>query len=299
MSAVIWPDLAHSPEPTPEPRHLDLDAAWLDYEAVCGDDTPRDREDVLRDTLSAVRAIDTAWATGSIGDLVALAARLGLDGPRTSLRHYPCEAEPTEAHVLARLAADLDPAVGNHAPDRLLGPWAAVATLPHHERLLQVAMAAGALMVTEEQPFTPRRMWTRRKPVPSQHLRERVRAIAHAPCTAWPVLAIDGTEATLGDGVGVPAPTSPVDVSRVASLPGLPSLRPGDTLAGRVVDAPSGPTARLAIAVPGPVPVAAESWLDLLILEHRLTDRRAGPRDVLRMRGHVLVRRVVEALWRP
>lgn len=298
MIDVIWPDLAHAPEATPEPRHLDLEAAWADYASVCGPWTPRPRADIEADTLATAAAIDDAWATGEVGALPELAAALGIDGPLTSLRHYPCDAEPAEAHVLARLGADLDPAVGNHAPDRLLGPWTTLLQLPRDEHLLQVAMAAGALMQVEEQPFTPLRMWTRRKPVPSRALRERLRAVAHAPCTAWPVLAIDATHATLGPGVGAPAPSGPVDVSRVARLPEGPALRAGDTLAGRVVEAPSGPHACLAIAVPGAVPEAAPAWLDLLLMEHRLTDRRAGPRDVLRQRGHVLVRRVVEAAWR-
>ncbi len=295
---VVWPDPACCAEPTPEPRHLDLEAAWGDYEAVHGEWAPRSREQVLDATRRAVLAIDAAWRSGTLGVLPELAAELGIDAPHdATARHYPSGAEPAEEHVLARLGADLDPALGNHAPDRLLGPWTTLLRLPRDQRLLQVAMAAGALMLTEEQPFTPRRMWTRRKPVPAEELRDRIRTIAHAPYTVYPVRSLDGDLATLGPGVGAPAPEAPVRVADVPSLPGEPPLRAGDTLACRVADAPDGPVACLAFAIPGPVPDAAWAWLDLILLEHRLSDRRAGPRDVLRMRGHVLVRRVAEAAW--
>ncbi len=298
MRPIIWPDLAFDPEPTTEPRHLDLDLAWSDYEAVRLPWSPMTRSEVVDATQRALEAIDHAWRTGDAGDLPKLAAILGVDAPRdASHRHYPNEAVPAEAHMLARLGADVDPALGNHAPDRLLGPWTSLLQLPRDEHLLQVAMAAGAFMVTEEEPLSPRRKWARCKPQPSQELRDRVRAIAHTPYTVYPVHALEQGMATLGGGIGEPAPTTPVDVSDVVSLPGEPPLRTGDTLAARVVKTPGGPKVSLGLAIPGPVPPAADAWLDLLLFELRLVDRRAGPLDVLRKRGHVLVRRVAEAAW--
>jgi len=298
MRPVIWPELSYDPEPTREPRHLDIDLAWADYQAVRQPWCPRERNEVVDATLRALDAIDHAWRTGDIGDLPQLAATLGVDAPRdASHRHYPNAAIPADAHLLARLGADFDPALGNHAPDRLLGPWTALLQLPRDEHLLQIAMAAGAFMVTEEEPLSPRRKWSRCKPQPRQELRDRVRAIAHAPYTVYPVHSLEQGMATLGAGVGEPPPSAPVDVSEVASLPGAPPLQVGDTLAARIVKTPVGPMVSLGIAIPGPIPPAADAWLDLMLFELRLVDRRAGPLDVLRKRGHVLVRRVAEAAW--
>lgn len=292
-----WPSAGDPRLPFPEPDHFDAEVAWTDYLAVCGDDAPQERSAIVAWTEQARQAIRAAWATGSLGDLPDLARRLHLDHERdASHRHYPHGEAAEHESVLARIGADLDPAIGNAAPDRLLGPWTTLLRMPRDRRLLQVATAAGALMLVEEQPFSPRRMWTSRKPLPDLALRDRIRAVAHSAFTVWPIDTI-GDLWTLGPGVGTKAPAGPVRVPEPALLPGCPPPAPGDTLAARVVRTAQGPIARMPIVIPGPIPDAAEAWLDLLLLERRLTDRRAGPRDVLRSTGHVLVRRVLEAAW--
>lgn len=294
LSHEPWPTDLDRADPFAEPDHFDPGKVAADYETA-GGSAPV--EEVLSDTRAARVALGQAWRTGDTTALGPLAARLRLDAPRDAfLRHYPPFQEAASDETLARIATDMLPAIGNDAPDRLLGPWASLARPGADARLLQIATAAGAFMPPDETPFDARHQWSRRKPEPTDAERSAVRAVAHAPYTAWPILALGDPCWRLGPAVGVEA-AGEVWVDRPARLPGLGPPRAGDTLLARVVSLPGGAVARLPIVCPGPIPEAAEGWLDLLLLERRLTDRRAGPRDVLRSRGHVLVRRVLEAAW--
>jgi hypothetical protein len=297
LSHQPWPSLDVDPaDPFADPDHADLSKAFPDYQTAGGS---ADEASVLEATRACRRALAAAWRGEPAPELPGLAAWLLLDHPRDeSYRHYVTSTEAFEEADLARIATDMVPAIANDAADRLLGPWAAVARPGPDARLLQIATAAGCFLAPDETPFDARHQWSRRKPNPSDADRAGVRAVAHAAFTAYPIVDCDLRTGrwALGDGVGG-LPAGPALVPAPASLPGMGPPRPGDTLLARVVVLADDRVARLPIVAPGPVPEAAEAWLDLLLLEHRLLDRRAGPRDVLRRHGHTLVRRVLEAAW--
>ena len=266
-------------------------AAYLEQ----GGSLARDAHDQL--VADFADALEEVWAGApAIPRLLELAHRLHLTAPRRAdqRRYPPPVAAPTE-QMMVRIATDLVPAIGNAAPSRVLGPWATQSPSP---RLLQVAVAAGLFMEPDDLPMTAFRRWAGRTPVPPVEERHLVRAALHAPFTAWPMVEPLGHGCwALGPPVGGGAPVPRALVPHPALLPHAPPPAPGHTLLGRVVPVPGQPVVVCPIVAPITIPSACEAWLDLITLRHRLEDRRASTADVLRHRGHVLVRRVLESAW--
>lgn len=251
------------------------------------------------------------------------AARRELDDRLNSLRisrkltfdrrtPRPAAATLVSDADLARLTADVLPAVGQEAPDRVLGPLTDEldARRPEHALTLRVAIAAACFLVADGERAeggpgldpgqTPFEMWSRRKPLPSPAERAAVRAIERAPFTAWHVVAVhpDG-RLTLRELVGI-APTGQPDepVRAVGVAAPLRPLRAGDTLLARVVLGPDGWETRTPLAVPGGPPrVRVQSWVRLELVRQRLRLRALTVDALLRRRGHVLSRRLVEWAW--
>lgn len=220
-------------------------------------------------------------------------------------------ALPSDAD-LARLTADVLPAVGQEAPDRVLGPLVDEldARRPEHALTLRVAVAAAAFLVADgmraqdeaglDPGQTPFEIWSRRKPLPTPAERAAVRAVERAPWTVWAVGSAEGDDAFhLRELVGIAPsglPDAPVRLAGVAA-PFRP-LRTGDTLLARVVQGPGGWEARAAIAIPGgPPAVRLRSWVRLELVRQRLRQRTLTVDALLRRRGHVLARRLVEWAW--
>lgn len=251
---------------------------------------------------------DTRRELGDLLNSLRISRRLTCDR-RTERPIAP--TLPSDAD-LARLTADVHPAVGQEAPDRVLGPLVDEldARAPEHALALRVAIAAAAFLVADgmraetdtglDPGQTPFEIWSRRKPLPSPAERAAVRAVERAPWTAWAV-GSPASDATwhLRELVGIaPAglPDAPVRLVGVAAP--FRALRPGDTLLARVVRGPDGWEARTPIAIPGGPPrVRLRSWVRLELVRQRLRRRALTVDALLRRRGHVLARRLVEWAW--
>jgi len=296
VSREPWPGPADARDPFADPPHFDADEAWSNYVAA-GGLLGRVAHD---EAVAACRvALRQAWATGDgalvepwLGPLL-----LGAERQPEHRRFAPVESV-APIDTVVRLATDLVPALGNSAPDRLLGPWAHATDARRHPQLYRAATAHGAFLVPDDLPLSAFQRWAGRSPVPLAELRAAVRAIAQAPLTAWPVLSVGATW-SLGPAVGLGTSAPDVAVTGPALLPGVEVPRPGDVLVGRVVAAPGQAVAFAPIVCPGPLPSSCEAWVDLLTVGHRLTDRRGSTEDVLRRNGHLLVQRVLEAAWLP
>ena len=132
-----------------------------------------------------------------------------------------------ELDVLARIAADHDPAVGDWSPRHFYGAWAEVVD----RHALLTAMAHAAFLIPEGATRSAVDWWRASRPTPPAALRQAVRALEEAPFTEWEVLDVDATGATVVDPSGTRAPAR-VTVGRVA-LTDRP-LERGDRLAARV-----------------------------------------------------------------
>lgn len=296
ISREPWPAPRPPADPFGEPPPRDLDALYADYHGA-GGHLAREAHDaaVARFDVALRRhwcqPTEATWST-----VEAIAEPLLLLAPRQpEHRRFPPPVTPASEAMLVRIATDLVPAMGNAALDRVLGPWSREELSP---RLRQVATAAGAFLAPDDLPYSAMRRWSGRTPVPPVAERERVRCVLQAPFTAHPILRPHPTEPwVLGAPVGGGTAHARVTVPSPALLPGTHAPLPGDTLLARVVCAPEGDIAVCPIVVPGPVPGAAEGWVDLITLHHRLGDRRASTADVLRHKGHLLAQRVLEAAW--
>jgi hypothetical protein len=295
LSREPWPSPGDPRNPYTEPPHLELDAAWADYQNNGGALSRADHDDAVR---AFVQAWEQAWSEGHTDRLVPHLGPLLLGGPRLDdHRRFGAVHEAATVEQLVRIATDLVPATGNAAPDRLLGPWSSTVDARSHPLLFRAASAHGAFLLPDDLPMSAFRRWAGRSPVPPVSLRAAVRAVLQAPLSAYPVLGVDGDRVVLGSGVGdLPAPGA-VLADTVACVPGVQGPSPGTVMLTRVVDLPTGARAVAPLLAPGPLPEAAEAWVDLLTLRHRLHGRRASTADVLRHRGHVLVRCVLEAAW--
>ena len=122
-SCEPWPAEVDRAEPFAEPDHFDAARVIADYR-VCGGEAAADA--VLAATQALRLALASAWRGDGDGAVRDLAAFLLVDAPRRAReRHYPPQGGAADDARLARIAADILPGIGNDAPDRLLGPWAA------------------------------------------------------------------------------------------------------------------------------------------------------------------------------
>lgn len=219
------------------------------------------------------------------------AERLGLTHPLPpDPRTLPVVDRAPSAASLARVANDISPAAGNDAPDRVLGPWADVLD-PRKEpdrKALLVALAASCFVPEDGDKWgrSPFDQWVRRKPHPEMATRDRFRAVARAPASAW----------RLGDGTLEPLlpiargaiPGGPVRIPLLASVNGAGA--PDDVVLARVIHTHHGWVAPLALALRDPVGPLRE-WLEQECWLYRVDHKLASVDDLLRARPHVLWRR--------
>lgn len=295
ISREPWPGPTPDALPYDDPPHLDLEAAWANHVGA-GGGLDRPTHDAA---VAVVRdAIATSWSDGRTERLTPLLGPLRLDGARRDdYRRLPPADAVAPLIDVVRIATDLVPATGNAAVDRLLGPWADALDAARAPALYRQVTAHGAFLLPDDLPMSAFQRWAGRTPLPTPEERAAVRAIAHAPLSVWPIEAMGADGWRLGHGVGLERPEALVEVPSPAALPGA-TAAPGQLVAGRLIDRRDAPPLLWgALIVPGPLPAAAEAWVDLLTLEQRLLERRASTADVLRERGHLLVQRVLEAAW--
>lgn len=315
MTAALWPAPPDPIDPfadQDDPRDL----GYEDFRAVGGKLSAEvyrrkaERLAELTDALLSGRESLEPDIRRELDDLLnslRISRRLTVDRrtPRPLPDHLASDAD------LVRLGADVLPAVGQEAPDRILGPLVDELDVhrPEHRLTLRAALAAACFVVPDgmrapgtglDPGQTPFEIWSRRKPLPSPAERAAVRAIERAPWTAWMVLSLpDAQTARLHDLVGI-APSGLPDepVRLVGTATPFRPLQAGDTLLARVVRGPDGWEARTPIAIPGgPPAVRIRSWVRLELVRQRLGQRTLTVDALLRRRGHVMARRLLEWAW--
>lgn len=206
---------------------------------------------------------------------------------------HTVDAVPSDAQ-LARIAADLCPAAGMEASDRVLGPWADE-RLP--ARVRQVALAVLCFAPPDGDRLSPAHQWSRRQPLPSVEERARVRAVGLAPLSAWQATQQADGRWLVTDPLDLDPrhrPGSPVLVRDPAEL----GVGTTATLFARIAHTEDGPVASAPLLVRPSVPDALlRAWADLLVLRVRLSDPGRTFEAVLRGRGCDLARRGAEWAW--
>ena len=275
---IWWPHPEVHPDPFPEPF---LPPA----------ENPED--DSLR------QAIADLWVGRADPDAVArLAADRGVDAdwvPRH--RPLPIAAALAPEATLVRIATDADPASGNSGPDLVLGP---VADLRLDRRTLQIAVALAAFFPGDDVATSPYRQWVQSRPMDRPEVRLGVQAIADAPLAPWRITSLAGDLVRVEDVLELGPQVTPPGAVRLRP-PGCPFGPPrvGDLLVARIAREGDTWVATCPLAVPGPLPDGFVTWMRWASWPIRLRRNtllsRAG---LLRRRGHVLVRRLLEDVWR-
>ncbi len=208
-------------------------------------------------------------------------------------RPLPPVAWPEWRH-LVEVATDMAPEIGNEAPERHLGPWAAALDAITHADVFAVCVASACLLPDVDRG-TPAECWSdERLDVPE---RRSVLALRRLPLSIWTVVdRVDGA-LVLSDGVGLAPwaqPAGPVRVhGPVARVAG-----PGDTVVGRVGVTPEGPAITTVFEVPWRPPAKRiAAWVEAELTAARLRRRGLGIEAMLLDEGDLLCRRVHEWGW--
>jgi hypothetical protein len=266
---------------------------------VHGDDDPWDADlpapphDLGTPPRPEVAALFAAVRAGRHAEATERADALRLVGDRPRLTEVEARV-PAAATVeqLVRIAADWHPAVGNEAPDLVLGPWADVVDGQHPDgrRLLAVALASGGLERADGAFRSAVEQWARQSPSPPQAQRDAARAVARAPWSLW---RRDG--AAYVDVVGVSAWGLVAEVD-AAPLPG--QAADSGWCVARVVGTHQGAVAPLAIALPGaPPPALVRRAVDEAVWRARVAEPRRDVAESMAACGSVFVRRLLEWAW--
>lgn len=184
-----------------------------------------------------------------------LAAALGLDGEVRHSTHRPDTFDPPDdlLEVLVRVSTNHLPAVGQEAPDRLLGPWVDEASL--HDALVRSAFVsavaqAGLWNRGLRRPSATHR-WAKDLHKPDPALRRAVHALRRAPPGLWRLLdEVDGRW-VVEDLVGLGehwCPPGLVSLWQPGAVAGPP--RVGGVLASRLLPGPDGWVAALPLCLP-------------------------------------------------
>lgn len=206
---------------------------------------------------------------------------------------------PITTEELARLATDFLPALGQDAPDLIYGPFSDEldATLPGDRALLLRSIALAGMEQIQGSRFSGAEMWARSHITPSVEARARVRMISDAPVGLWRVESREHDHAILTDMLGLRSdflPKGPVLLDGALSV----TQTAANYVIARVGWTPTGWTAHLPLTVPtipGPEPI--NQWLHTELMHARLRVRKITLERLLKRRGHVLIRRIHEALW--
>ncbi|MBW1881659.1 MAG: hypothetical protein JRJ84_25145 [Deltaproteobacteria bacterium] len=293
-------------DPWGDPLEIDWNRAWALHcqrrgVASLGREPFRAALAVLVDRVAAVLSGEAFTPDGALREL---AEALGLWSPLPPdpRRMARVTAAPT-LWAMVRVATDIAPAMGVEGPDRLLGPWVEglEPRSTKHLVVLRQAVAASCFVAVEGDRWgrAPFLQWVRRKPHPALGEREAFRAVDRAPATAWRLVEQRGGRWVLEDLVGIShraVPDAPVSIPELASVDG--GGAPGDLLVARVVATKEGWVAPLALAVRGmPDLEVIRSWVKMEGLLYNIDHKLPSLDELLRVRPHVLVRRVHEWAW--
>ncbi|MFT4628797.1 MAG: hypothetical protein ACI8PZ_007493 [Myxococcota bacterium] len=297
---ATWPTAPVGRDPFDEPPAVDLAARHRDHLSSGGElDATAYASTVVQfeEARSDVLAGRAPSAT-----LLPLMEQLAIHTPARHARGAPWAPMEAAAEAdLVRIAADFSPAVGNDAPDLVLGPWADVMDIrrPPHRRALTAAIALYAVSEVERPLRAATERWRVRRPRFPPEERERVLHVQQAPQGVWHVEAGGPTGYRLRDLVGLHprfVPSEPVTLGSVGAVGSQPLV--GSTLTARVLPTPAGWVGVTALQVDGQVPPAAvAAWVRLLTARSRLVGRRDPVEGILARRGHVLARRLHEWAW--
>jgi hypothetical protein len=291
-------------DPWGDPLELDWNRAWsLHCQRRSLASLGRDR---FRADLTALVGRVAAILAGEVptpdGTLRELAEGLGLGAP-LSPDPRPVASVPAvpTLRAMVRVATDIAPAMGVDGPDRLLGPWVEGLDPRTDQDVLRQAVGAACFLAVDGDRWgrSPFLQWVRRKPHPALEEREAFRAVDRAPPTAWRLVELVGERWVLEELVGISrraVPETPVSIPTLASVHG--GSGPGDLLVARVVPTEGGWSAPLALAVRGmPEREVIGSWVALEGLLYGIDHKVPSLDELLRLRPHVLVRRVHEWAW--
>lgn len=222
----------------------------------------------------------------SPAELEAVARAMGLcHPPRHDARHTNPFKVPVDDALLADIAENYVPEVGPLAMSRVLGPFADLRP-PRRWRVVAAGVLAFTRLVAPaERPID---RYAEDKPRPSPALREAIRAVALAPPMLWRVHG--GPDGGLHPMLPLAPGFQPRTRSSTSSAPAI---------LGRLVPDPDGGE-RLFLALPLPIlpdpaPVLRRlTWELWRVRRHEL---RVTWEDMLRERGEVLYRAVLEQVW--
>lgn len=202
-----------------------------------------------------------------------------------------------------RIATDWEPTLGVDAPEAFLGPFADEldAYVPHHRRLLEACVAASVFAELAGEGRTAFELWTTARPNVPLDERDRLRPVERAPWGAFRVsdLSDQGlATAVLTDLLGLAPRFIPKGRVGLDGIIGLWPLRDGDLVFARVVYDAERWWAPVGFSVPWDIPAETlRGWMALEGASFRLGWRRASQEDLLRRRGHVLIRKAHEWGW--
>ncbi|MBT3219318.1 MAG: hypothetical protein HN348_09530 [Proteobacteria bacterium] len=201
---------------------------------------------------------------------------------------------------ISRLVLDFEPAAGADGCALLLGPWVDVFDIgvPRERYALLVAVAEFCFTAAYGHVKTPFQRWClHARPVPPVEARAAFRAIAKAPFSLWELKEqVSLNKWLVADLIGLVAAPLVVHLGTTACPFGPPRI--GGALLGRIVASKEGLMALPSLSIPvAPAPEQVAPWIIEELLRARLSCRTLTLKQLLRLRGAVLGRRVMEWLW--
>ncbi len=223
-------------------------------------------------------------------ELLALTARLGLDGPlRHDTRPLPSSPMAPSLESMCDLVEDWTPDGSQAGPDVVLGPWAD----EEPDRALRM-LATAVLLYARTHRHGRRTVdtWQKDRSRPRSIDKRALRALDRTPPMLWkvsgdtwtPILPIADSAWPLGPVSGTPIPLPSRGVTHVVAR--LLPLDDGTTVAITPLGLPEAPPVDLLMR-----------RLTLALWRHRRTNRRASWEDALRARPEVLYRTCATWVW--
>lgn len=276
-----WPERLEPRDPRAGDEVLLAPGDWENHRLFAGEGAlSRERFHALDERF---RQLWPGLLAGRVPDdeLHELARAMGLDGPpREDARRCDPVDPWVDDGLLADIAGNYIPEVGPLAAERVLGPFADLRLPPALRRKAVGLLATIRMVAPAERPIE---RFCEDKPRPPVALRAALRAALLAPPMVYQLGERPGPLLPLAPGFRLPLP---------AGLPPCPAIL------GRLVPTPGGTAFVLGLPlpiVPAPGPLMRRlRWELWAVRRHEL---RLTWEDLLRERGEVLYRAVMEQVW--
>jgi len=213
----------------------------------------------------------------------------------------PMERWPT-AEALVNIACDIQPDIGDDAPDVALGDWCDVmdVTRPAHKKLLVHALALCGLSCAGTEPTSPLRRFLNNGAQKKLPTRGALSSVLRTPMGLWRVTEQCDDKWRLQDLIDMePAwtPEGPVDLSALATVSSRP-IACGDTVCARILPTYEGHTAVIGFYVEGaPCESVFEGWRQTVIARHHQERPNGSIGCAVSRHGHLLARRLHQWAW--